>query len=186
MGSSEFLKRCCQYLKKSKTGFPIVLSKSDVALAGANCGDRLWVLQSFLSIFYRKITGYFWNFDIWFLVIYLTPLAKEVLNHPLQCGLGWLQSISQRQGPGSKWDHFLASFVIPTNRSNALKKLTTKTLSKLEKVSFERDFVQLSQSSGSLKYLKYQKIYWSVWHRKPGGDPILTPHLISESWTFPF
>ena len=54
-----FLKRFGQYLKKVKNGFPIVFSKSDVALAGINCWDRLWVLQSFWSIFYRKITGYF-------------------------------------------------------------------------------------------------------------------------------
>ena len=36
-----FVKRFCQYLKQSKNGFPIVFSKSDVALAGGNCGD-LW------------------------------------------------------------------------------------------------------------------------------------------------
>ena len=39
-----FVKRFCQYLKKSKKGFPIVFSKSDVALAGVNCRYRLWVL----------------------------------------------------------------------------------------------------------------------------------------------
>ena len=45
--------------KKVKIGFPILFSKRDVALAGVNCGDRLWFLQSCWSIFYRKITGYF-------------------------------------------------------------------------------------------------------------------------------
>ena len=38
------MERFGQYLKKSKNGFPIVFSKSDVALAEVNCGDRLWVL----------------------------------------------------------------------------------------------------------------------------------------------
>ena len=61
-------------IRKSKKWFPIVLSKRDVALVGVNCGDRLGVLQSFWYIFYRKITGYFKIFDIWTLVIYLTPL----------------------------------------------------------------------------------------------------------------
>ena len=70
------MERFGHYLKKSKNGFPIVFSKSDVALAGVNCGDRLWVLQSFWSIFfYRKINWYFENFDNWTLVIYLTPLT---------------------------------------------------------------------------------------------------------------
>ena len=32
--------------------------KSDVALTGVNCRDRLWVIQSFWSIFYKKITWY--------------------------------------------------------------------------------------------------------------------------------
>ena len=48
------------------------------------------------------------------------------------------------------------------------------------------DFFQLSQSLGSLKYFKKHRISLSVWHMKPGGVPILTPDLISESWTLPF
>ena len=42
--SKFFLERFGQYLKKSKNGFLIVFSKSNVALAEVNCGDRLWVL----------------------------------------------------------------------------------------------------------------------------------------------
>ena len=63
-----FLFGCfAQYLKKSKNRFHIVFSKSDVALEGVNCEYRLWVLQSFWSIFYRKINHWvllnFWYLD---------------------------------------------------------------------------------------------------------------------------
>ena len=37
----------------------------------------------------------------------------------LQYGLRWLKSISQRWGPGSRWNHLLAFYVTPTSRSNA-------------------------------------------------------------------
>ena len=52
-----FLGAFWSVFKKSKNGFPIIFSISYVALAGVNCEDRLWVLQSFWSIFYRKMTG---------------------------------------------------------------------------------------------------------------------------------
>ena len=55
--------------KKVKIGFPIVFSKSDVALAGVNCGDRLWVfflefLVHILSIGTFKILIFgLWSFS---------------------------------------------------------------------------------------------------------------------------
>ena len=52
----------------------IKISKSVVALAEVNCGDGPWVIQSFWSIGFRKITVYFLSFIILTLVIYQTPL----------------------------------------------------------------------------------------------------------------
>ena len=48
-----------QYLKKIKNGFSIVFPKSDVALAGVNCGDRVGVLQGFGPYFIEKSLGTF-------------------------------------------------------------------------------------------------------------------------------
>ena len=83
-----------------KNGFPIVFLTSDVALVGVNYGDRLWFLQCFWSIFYNKITGYFKNFDIWTLVIYLSPLNRAN-KHSLKTGqlvLGYKGSGQAGQG----------------------------------------------------------------------------------------
>ena len=38
----------------------------------------------------------------------------------------------------------------------------------------------------TLKYSKLIPIFFSIKHRKPEGDPILSPELISDSWTLPF
>ena len=64
--------------KEVKNGFPIIFSKSDVALAGVNCGDRLWLLQISWSIFYGKITGTFKILILYTLVIYQAPLSSLV------------------------------------------------------------------------------------------------------------
>ena len=56
--------------------------KNDVALAEINRGDKPWVNQGFWSIFYRKITRYFWFRHILSLVIYQTPLSWGVPRPP--------------------------------------------------------------------------------------------------------
>ena len=60
----------------------------------------------------------------------------------------------------------------------------TPTLRKLKIVTFKSDYFQFSQSWGSSNPLKMYWIYKLVWHRKQGGDPTLTPDLISENKTW--
>ena len=51
--------------------------KCNMAVAGGYFKDRLWVIQSFWSILYRKITWYHLNFAIGTLVIYGHRLIIE-------------------------------------------------------------------------------------------------------------
>jgi hypothetical protein len=71
----------------------------------------------------------------------------------------------------------------PNHFLNCLKNFNFK---KIGKFSFLKNFFQFSQGWGHLKHQKLLRIYQSVWHRKPGGDPFLIPDLISESWTLLF
>ena len=73
----------------------------------------------------------------------------------MQYGLTWLKSISQRWGPGSRWNHLLGSYITPTKRSNAFWKfLKMPNFKQIGKCNFLKEVLQLSQSLGSLKYLK--------------------------------
>ena len=86
--------------------------------------------------------------------------------------MGPTPSSSQRWGLASRWDCLLASLVTPTNICNLLNNLMAPILKQIKKEV--------------LKEIISQRIYRMVWHRKPAGDPIFTPDLISESWTLPF
>ena len=78
--SKFFLEHFGKYLENSKNEFPIVFSKSDGALAGVNCGDRLLVLQSFWSIIYRILIDNFKIriFGLWSFIRH--PYYSEIWN----------------------------------------------------------------------------------------------------------
>ena len=83
------LKRFCQYLKKSKNGFPIVFSKSDFALAGVNCGLQIFNFRTD-DILLLQIFN-FTTADILLLEISLkTCLISFVMSHLLRVPIGKL------------------------------------------------------------------------------------------------
>ena len=62
-----------------------------ISILFLNCNflktDWPWVFQSFWSTFYRKITLYYLQVDIWNLVHYSTPLSVHYLLNTTHCTL---------------------------------------------------------------------------------------------------
>ena len=81
-----------QYLKTSKENrFPIFFL-IDVALAEVNCADAPWVIWSFWSIFYRKITWYLTKMILWLFLFIRQPLYGD-------------QELDIREGGRKKWNY---------------------------------------------------------------------------------
>ena len=113
-------------------------------------------------------------------------LWSEGVLIALQYGLRWIESSSQRWGPGSRWNHLLDSYVTPINRSNAfLRFLKNPNFEQTGKSQFWKGHSPIILMFGFLKK-NIHYIIWLMWHRKPKGGPILSPALISGSWTQPF
>ena len=79
------------------------------------------------------------------------------LNSPelMQYGLRWLKSFSQRWGPGSRWNYLLASYVTPTNGSNAFFNcLKNLNFEQIGKIQFSKGLFPIISKFGSFKISK--------------------------------
>ena len=131
----------------------------------------------------------FWIRPDWNLALCVNPACKSSntnCNTYIKYGLRWIETSSHRWGPGSRWHHLLAYYITPTNRSNAfLRFVKTRNLKKKTgKSQFWKEhypIISMFRFYENLK--KMHRIIWLVCHRKPEGDPILSPDLISGSWT---
>ena len=87
-------------------------------------------------------------------MVYLLDTIVD-LPDTMQYGLRWLKSISQRWGPGSRWDYLLASYVTPTNGSNAFFNcLKNPNFKQIGKIQFSKGLFPIISKLGSFKISK--------------------------------